>query len=149
MRRNKEKPPRPAGTAPDGAVPEAERQLARWAREAEELLEAYPELDLQSECESDLFRHLLRGKLPMREAYEMAHAGELREAAVEAARRETEKKVLDAVRARGTRPQENGAAAGGPFTVGFDPLRLGRKERKEIVRRMLAGDPDPFRRGKE
>lgn len=119
MRRNKEKPPRPAGTAPDGAVPEAERQLARWAREAEELLEAYPELDLQSECESDLFRHLLRGKLPMREAYEMAHAGELREAAV------------------------------GPFTVGFDPLRLGRKERKEIVRRMLAGDPDPFRRGKE
>ena len=82
MRRNKEKPPRPAGTAPDGAVPEAERQLARWAREAEELLEAYPELDLQSECESDLFRHLLRGKLPMREAYEMAHAGELREAAL-------------------------------------------------------------------
>ena len=38
MRRNKEKPPRPAGTAPDGAVPEAERQLARWAREAEDLL---------------------------------------------------------------------------------------------------------------
>lgn len=144
MRRSKEKPLQAAAVPP-----EAEEQLSRWTREAEELLEAYPDLDLQSECESELFRHLLRGRLPMREAYEMAHAGELRDAAVEAARRETEKRVLDAVRARGARPQENGAASGGAFTVEFDPLRLGRKERKEIVRRMLAGEPDPFRRGKE
>lgn len=143
MRKSKQTPPRPA------AIPEAEEQLARWAGEAGALREAYPGLDLQAECEGELFRHLLRGGLSMQEAYELAHAGELREAAVEAARRETEKKVLDAVRARGARPQENGAAAGSPFTVDFDPLRLGRKERKEIVRRMLAGDPEPFRRGKE
>ncbi len=148
MRKNKEKPSvRPA--APSNGVAEAEGQLERWAREAEELLGEYPDLDLQAECESELFRHLLRGKLPMREAYELAHAKELREAAVEAARRETEKQVLDAVRARGTRPLENGSVSGSGFTLGFDPLRLGRKERKEIVKRMLEGDPDPFRRGKE
>lgn len=147
MRKNKLKPPLPAAREPE--IPGAEEQLERWAREAEELLGEYPDLDLQSECESELFRHLLRGKLSMRDAYEMAHAKELREAAVEAARQETEKRVLDAVRARGTRPQENGADSGSGFTMGFDPLRLGRKERKEIVKRMLEGDPDPYRRGKE
>lgn len=149
MRKNKVKPPLPAAQEPSAGVPGAEEQLERWAREAEELLGDYPDLDLQSECESELFRHLLRGKLSMRDAYEMAHARELREAAVEAARQETEKRVLDAVRARGTRPQENGADSGSGFTLGFDPLRLGRKERKEIVKRMLEGDPDPYRRGKE
>lgn len=149
MRKNKETLPIPSFRRRTETSPEVEGQLERWASEAEELLELYPGLDLQAECESELFRHLLRGNLSMRDAYEMAHAKELREAAVEAARRETEKQVLDAVRARGTRPQENGAASGSGFTLGYDPLRLDRKERREIVRRMLEGDPDPFRHGKE
>ena len=149
MRKIKGKQPFPAEDDLSPSLPEAEEQLERWAREAEELLGEYPDLDPESECESELFRHLLRGKLTMREAYEMAHAKELREAAVKAAREETEKRILDAVRARGTRPQENGADSGSGFTLGFDPLRLGRKERKEIVKRMLEGDPNPFQRGKE
>lgn len=126
-----------------------DQQLARWLREAEELRGDYPDLDLGAECGSELFCHLLRGKFPLRDAYELAHAAELREAAVENARRETEKRVLDGVRARGARPQENGAAAGSGFTLGFDPLRLDRKERKKIVQRMIEGDPNPFRIGKE
>ena len=145
MHKSKQKPIQPV--QPDN--PNATALLERWTTEAEALLEAYPELDLSAECENGLFRHLLRGNLPMREAYELVHAAELRDAAVEKARRETEKQVLDSVRARGTRPLENGAASGSPFTLDFDPLRLSRKERREIVRRMLAGDPDPYRQRKE
>ncbi len=123
----------------------AGRQLRRWNEEAEALRETYPSLDLGAESQDRLFRYLLSQDYSVRDAYETVHARELRDAAVQEAVRQ----AVEGIRARGARPPENGTAAQSGFTLGRDPARLSKQERRAIVRRMLDGDPEPFRGRKE
>ena len=109
----------------------ARAQVRRWQAEAEALREKYPDFDLAAASRNGMFRYLLRsGDYPMEAAYRAAFADAL------AARAATnaQKAVTDHIRARGSRPQEAGAAATPAFTAREDVSKLS----DEDVRRVLA-----------
>jgi hypothetical protein len=80
----------------------------------------------------------------MEVAYHAMHHSEIVSNAVSAAKAETEKNVVDNIRARGSRPQENGTQSQSSFTVRDDPHSLTKAERAEIARRAARGEVISF-----
>ena len=83
---------------------------------------------------------MLRAGVPMEVAYQAKHHSEILAGAVSSAKAETEKNVVDNIRARGSRPQENGTQSQSSFTVRDDPHSLTKAERAEIARRAARGE---------
>ena len=131
--------PAQAEAAPDrGAA--ARQTVQLWARQAEALREKYPGLDLEKESKDPRFLALLRVGLPVEQAYCALHCDELMEKAAADARAQAEKQVIDNVRAKGVRPEENGTMARGAFTVRRDVSRLGPAQRADIAKRAMMGE---------
>ena len=117
-----------------------EKQLADWYAEAETLKGTYPDFDLEKEVQNDAFMKLLSAHVPMEHAFKVIHMDEIMSDVAATQARTTEKQVLDNVRARGTRPQENGTASQSAFTVKDDVHKLTKKDRAEAVRRAAMGE---------
>jgi len=117
-----------------------QEQVGRWVQEAETLSQKYPGFDLQAEMANDQFRRLLQAGTPVEHAYRVIHMDELMNAAAAA----TEKAVVDNIKARGTRPQENGVAAQSGFVAKTDVAKLSREDRREIARRVARGEMISF-----
>lgn len=121
-----------------------EVQLRQWYGEGEKLQKLYPNFDLGRESKNPRFLALLRSGIPVRHAYEVIHMDEIKEDVAKAAARSTEKQVVDAIRAKGVRPAENGTAAQSGFTVKGDVSKLTKKDRAEIARRAARGEKITF-----
>lgn len=121
-----------------------EVQLRQWYGEGEKLQKLYPNFDLGRESKNPRFLALLRSGIPVRHAYEVIHMDEIKEGVAKAAARSTEKQVVDAIRAKGVRPAENGTAAQSGFTVKGDVSKLTKKDRAEIARRVARGEKIKF-----
>lgn len=121
-----------------------EVQLRQWYGEGEKLQKLYPNFDLGRESKNPRFLALLRSGIPVRHAYEVIHMDEIKEGVAKAAARSTEKQVVDAIRAKGVRPAENGTAAQSGFTVKGDVSKLTKKDRAEIARRAARGEKITF-----
>lgn len=119
---------------------QAERQVQTWQAEGEALKAKFPGFNLAAEFENPQFKALLRANVPMEQAYKVIHMDALMNDAVGNAASAAEKRVVDNVRARGTRPAENGAASQSPFTVKSDVTKLTKKDRAEIAKRAARGD---------
>ena len=87
---------------------------------------------------------MLRVGVPMEVAYHAKHHSEIVTSAVNTAREQTEKNVVNNIRARGARPQENGTQSQSSFTVRDDVHNLSRAERAEIARRAARGEVIKF-----
>lgn len=122
----------------------ADRQLRKWYGEAEEVRRAYPDFDLSAEAQDQRFLSMLRAGVPVRHAYEVIHMEEIKAGAARAAAQQTEKQVVDGIRAKGARPQENGTAAQSGFTIKDDVSKLSKKDRAEIARRAARGERIEF-----
>lgn len=114
-------------------------QLQRWAQDAEALKGKYKSFDLNRELQNPTFSHLLK-VVPMEHAYKMVHFEEIMGDAVNITAAQTEKKVVDNVRAKGNRPAENGAASQSAFTVKDDPSKWSKRDRAEIAKRVARGE---------
>ena len=121
-----------------------QRQLRQWYGQAEEMRTLYPSFDLGAEVKDPQFLSLLKSGVPVRHAYEVIHMDEIKEAAMRAQAKATEKQVVDGIRAKGARPQENGTAAQSAFTVKDDVSKLSKKDRAEIARRVARGESIEF-----
>ena len=111
---------------------QADRTVAAWNQQAEELTQIYPGFDLDVEMENDAFTQLLRAGVPVRHAYEVVHRDEIIGGAMQFAVQKTAQKVTNDIRARGMRPAENGAGNGaGSMTRG---LRASDMSREDILR---------------
>ncbi len=118
----------------------ADAQMERWEREAARAAEEYPGFDLAEEARDPRFLALLKSGVPVDHAYRVIHLDELMSGAVERA----ERRVVESVRARGARPEENGTAAQAAFTVREDVSKLSRKDRAEIARAVARGERVSF-----
>ena len=118
----------------------ADAQLQTWYAEAESLKQRYPGFDLKTEVQDKDFLSMLRAGVPMEQAYKVRHFDQLTRDAMTTMAMQTERAVTDNVRARGTRPQENGAAAKSPFIRKSDPSKFTKKDREEIARRVAMGE---------
>lgn len=122
----------------------ANDQLRAWNAQAEQLKAIYPSFDLTREVQNRDFLSMLRSGVPVRQAYEVVHMDEIKAAAAAMQAKATEKAVTANIKAKGARPQENGAGAGSGFTVKDDVSRLTRKDRAEIARRAARGEVITF-----
>lgn len=102
----------------------ASLQYSKWQAEAETMKKAYPEFDLETAMENDLFGLMLRNGYPMEQAYKACNPDRLAAQAAASA----EKAVTDNIKARGARPAEAGANPAPAFTVKDDVNNLSKED---------------------
>lgn len=132
------------------AIAERERKTQRtmdaWLKEAEGMKATYPEFDLQRESSNKEFMESLsfyqkaQVQNPVERAYKATHHDELLSAAVDKAKAETEKGVVDNIRAKGARPAENGTQSRSAFTGKVNVHNLNKAQRAELARRAERGE---------
>lgn len=124
---------------------QAANVYARWEQEGQAVKQLYGDFDLRSECQHPEtgrnFVRLLQNGIDVKTAYEVVHKDELLSGAIGYAVQSAQKRTMDNIRARGMRPQENGA--GGSIAtqiVKSDPAKWTKADRKEVARRVLRGE---------
>lgn len=121
-------------------------KTAKWNAEAEALKAQYPEFDISREHTNKEFMSALtfydRAQVqnPVERAYKATHHDEIVSGAVEKARAQTEKNVVDNIRAKGKRPIENGVQNNSSFKAGIDWGNLSKSQRAELLRRAERGE---------
>lgn len=123
-----------------------EEKTAKWNAEAANLKATYPGFDFTSESQNKEFMSALafydraQAQNPVERAYKATHHDEIVSSAVEKARAQTEKNVVDNIRAKGKRPAENGTQNNSSFTAGIDWGNLSKSQRAELLRRAERGE---------
>lgn len=113
-----------------------QNQIDDWKRQGDNIKAVYPEFDLQTELANKDFQGLLKAGIPMQKAYEIMHMDEIQAALKE----QTEKAVMDHIRANGSRPSENGVKGSNGFVLGKNVSDLTKADRDEIKRRVQRGE---------
>lgn len=118
----------------------AQQQLQKWYQEAEAMKADYPDFDLGRESQDPQFLSMLRSGVPVKLAYEVKHMDEIKSTVAQTTAQQTEKQVVEGIRAKGARPAENGTSSQSGFVVKDDPAKWTKKDRAEIVRRVQRGE---------
>lgn len=122
----------------------ADRILAGWMQQTEQVKQAYGSFDLRNEINDpetgERFLGLLRSGVDVKTAYEVIHKDDIIGGAMQYTAQQVEKRTVDAIRARGMRPQENGGSSAAAVIRKTDPKSFTRKDREEISRRVLRGE---------
>jgi len=122
----------------------AQQQLQKWYGEAEQVMTQYPGFDLNTEVKNPQFLSMLKAGVPVQHAYEVIHMEDIKAGVAQTTAKQTEKQVVNGIRAKGARPQENGTASQSAFTVKDDVSKLSKKDRAEIARRVARGENIEF-----
>ncbi len=122
----------------------AQETLAQWYAEADALKKTFPSFDLDMECQNPAFVNMLKHGLSVEHAYKTIHLDEIVTEAMKTTAKAAEKRVVDNVRAKGTRPLENGVNGNATFTIKDDVHQLTRADRAEIARRAARGERIQF-----
>ncbi len=112
----------------------------QWFQEAQAVARKFKGFNFAQELQNPQFTAMLRAGTPVEHAYKVMHFDELMGDAMQVTAANTEKAVADNVRARGTRPAENGTNAQSAFTVKDDPSKLSKADFEEIARRVARGE---------
>ena len=121
---------------------QADQQVQKWYTEAQALKQqpGFETFDLQGEADNPEFVRLLQSGIPVQHAYEVIHMDDI----IAAQAQQTSKAVVDNIRARGTRPAENGTASSNAVTYKADVHKLTAEDRREIARRTRMGEHITF-----
>lgn len=119
-------------------------QIQDWIRQAEELKTKYPEFDLQNELQNEAFAAQLKAGVGVELAFKTTHFDELMQATTAYAAQQTQKAVTENIRARGTRPAENGTGTKSGFTTSKDISNMSLKEINEKIERARRGENVTF-----
>lgn len=112
----------------------------RWANESEQLKQSVSDFNFEVECKDPQFVKLLQSGIDVSTAYKACHLNDIVGSAVETAK----KNVTDNIKAKGMRPQENGASNGSGVVIKNDVSKLTRKDRKNIAKRVQRGEQITF-----
>ena len=118
----------------------AQQQLQKWYSEGEQVKAVYPSFDLAAESKNPQFLSMLRSGVPVQLAYEVLHMDAIKAGVAQDTARQTEKQVVDGIRAKGARPVEAGTSPKSSFVVKDDPSKWTKKDRAEIARRVARGE---------
>lgn len=122
----------------------AQQKYAEWMQGAEQVKALYPDFDMASECKNPQFISMLKAGVPVQHAYEVAHLDVIKGGLAQQTAAQTEKKVVDNIRAKGARPAENGVNSNSGISIKSDVSRLSRHDRQEIARRVARGEKIEF-----
>ena len=110
-----------------------DRKLNGWMQEAEALKGTYPNLNLMEEFNNQQFVRLLDAGVGVETAYQSVHFNELMGGAMQYTAQQTQKAVMDGVKANGMRPNENGAKGSNGANQKIDVHKLTAAERKALI----------------
>lgn len=116
-----------------------DQKVREWQEQAEALKAKYPGFDFETDSQNKEFMGMLRAGVSVEAAYQAMHYQDLVRNAVETAKAETEKAVVDNIRTKGNRPVEGGASSSSATSVGYDVRNLTREQRAEIARQAAFG----------
>lgn len=126
------------------------RQVMQWRQEEAKLKETFPDFDLEAEMDAsngELFQMLNRG-VSLEHAYLAMHMDDIVGNSMQAAMQRGQQKTLEAVRANGLRPRENGNGEGPASKTPVDLSKLTPQKMRDIERRLMRGETitaDSFR----
>ena len=105
----------------------------------------YPGLSLEAEANDpetgEQFMRLLSSGVDVRTAYEVIHKDDIISGAMHYTAQKVKEKTVNDIRARGLRPQENGAQGStAAKVVKSDPKSWTDKDMDEVIRRVAAGE---------
>lgn len=124
---------------------QARQQLQNWYAEGTALKAAYPDFNIEKESENPQFVALLKSGISVEHAYKVIHMDDIVSGAVTTAAKQAEKNVVEGIRAKGARPQENGASSqNSGFVYKTDVHRLTKQDRAEIANRAGRGEHIEF-----
>lgn len=115
-------------------------QMNQWMQEAEQLKAKYPGFDMDTELVNPNFQRLLSSGISMSHAYEVLHMEEILNSTVKNTADMTQKNVVENIRARGSRPIENGLSSQNAFQTKSDVTKLTKKDREELAERARRGE---------
>ena len=124
----------------DSRISQAKNKAAQWRAEASEAAEEYSGFNLENELRNEDFVELIKAGVGVKQAYEVVHLDEI----LANASKNTEKKVVDSIRAKGGRPVENGTDPTAGIIIGNDAAKLSKKQREEFARRAAMGERISF-----
>ena len=122
----------------------ANKLYQKWFEESESAKQFYPNLDVQAELQNEDFARLLMAGIDVKSAYEVIHKDEIIGGAMQYAAKTVEKKVVDKIRANGSRPVENGISSQSASVVKTDVSQLTDADMDEILRRVRNGEKISF-----
>lgn len=117
-----------------------DRTYARWMEQAKQAQQFYPSLNISEEAKNPQFLSLLNAGIDVKTAFEVIHKDEMIPAAMQYTAKTVEKKIVNSIRANGTRPVENGMSSQSAATVKSDVSQLSKADRLEIERRVRNGE---------
>ena len=121
-----------------------ENTLRSWLEESARISEKYPDFDMETEAENPEFLRLLQAGISLRDAYLTVHHDEIVDSLVNKAADDARKQTTDAIRARNSRPAENGMSRKSTALFTKDVSKLTPSERAEIARRVARGEQISF-----
>lgn len=110
-----------------------EQKFAGWNAEAEALANVYPGLNLMEEFNNPTFVRLLDSGVGVKAAYQATHFDELMGGALQYTAQQTQKAVLDGVKANGMRPNENGTKGSNGANQRIDVTKLTKEDRQRLM----------------
>ena len=121
-----------------------QQQIDTWYKEAEKVKELYPSFDFKTEAQNPEFLSLLKHGNSVEHAYKVLHFDELTQNAARAAAQTADAQAQARIKAKASRPSENGISSKSAVIVKNDVASLTRKERAEIARRVARGEKIEF-----
>lgn len=122
----------------------AKIQVRKWIEEAEELKQDYPDFDLDSFVNDPQNVEYLRHHVPMRMIYEFANREAIQANVAAHAAQQTEKNVVEGIRAKGQRPKENGSVTQPGVIVKTNVDELTNDDIDRIIRLVQQGEKIRF-----
>ena len=119
-------------------------QIETWYKQADAVKELYPSFDFKTECQNPEFLKLLQSGVGVEHAYKMMHFDELTDNAARVAAQTADAQAQARIKAKSSRPSENGTSTQSAAIVRNDVSTLTRKERAEIARRVGRGEKIVF-----
>lgn len=123
---------------------QANRQVAEWNRQANEVKNIYPGFDFRTELGNRDFVQMLKNGIPVQKAYEISHFDEIMNGAAQTAAKNAEKNTVEKIKRKSSRPAENGTSSSSSAIVKSDVHNLTRADRAEIAKRAARGEHIAF-----
>lgn len=124
-----------------------QQQINGWMQEAQQIQQSYPGFDLIAELENPQFASLLNAHVPMEHAFKVVHLDDITSGIARNTAAQTEKAVTDNIRAKGSRPAENGTMGQSAFTTTTDVNNLTPQDMDDLIRRAAQGEIITLRQG--
>ena len=118
-----------------------QRSRAQQLREqAEETKKAYPEFEFETEIKNPEFCRLLKVGVSVKNAYEVVNIDTI----LDKNSKTAERKVVDSIRSKGSRPVENGSEGASGILLSGNASKLTKKQREELAKRAAKGERISF-----